>query len=249
MAYVSPNVQPSGTTFNQFQAGGTSGQVDRLIAANSGGTANPSSPAVVSATGGGVAGGALSAGNYYLTFTESNGFGETLASPESAEFTVSSQQPPATAPVVNTAGGGSTGGKLAAGSYYVKYTWLDSSNNGETTGSPESAQFIIVAGNIPQVTLSALPSWASAANIYLTPANGASGTETLYASGVTGVSYSLSIARSVSSTPPVPVTNGTSTTIPQVTFPALQSGNIARNIYLTPPGGASGSESLYLRPQ
>jgi hypothetical protein len=34
-----------------------------------------------------------------------------------------------------------------------------------------------------------------------------------------------------------------------VTFPALQSGNIARNIYLTPPGGASGSESLYLRPQ
>ena len=33
--------------------------------------------------------------------------------------------------------------------------------------------------------------------------------------------------------------------IPTVTFPTLQTGNTARNVYLTPAGGASGSEVLY----
>ena len=34
MAYTSPSITPSGTTFAQFQAGGASGQLERLIAAN-----------------------------------------------------------------------------------------------------------------------------------------------------------------------------------------------------------------------
>ena len=33
MSYASPNVLSSGTTFAQFQAGGASGQLERLIAA------------------------------------------------------------------------------------------------------------------------------------------------------------------------------------------------------------------------
>ena len=45
------------------------------------------------------------------------------------------------------------------------------------------------------MTIPALPAWgAASANIYLTAAGGAAGTETLYATGVTGTTYSLSSA-------------------------------------------------------
>jgi hypothetical protein len=247
MSYVAPNVQPSGATFSQFQAGGTSGQLERLIAANSAGTSSPTSAATVSAIGGGTAGGSLVPGSYYLTFTESNGFGETLPSPESSQFSVAAQLPPSTALQVTATGGGLTGGNLAAGTYFARYTWLDSNNGGETTASPESAAFTIAAGNIPQVTLSSLPQWASGANIYLTAANAASGTETLYARAVTSSTYALAASRSVATPPAPPTTNGTSTSIPLVTFPALQPGNIARSIYLTLPGGVNGTEHLYIR--
>ena len=73
MSYVSPNVLPSGTTFAQFQAGGSSGHLERLIAANAAGTSNPTVAATVSANGGGTFGGLLAPGNYYVNFTESNG--------------------------------------------------------------------------------------------------------------------------------------------------------------------------------
>jgi hypothetical protein len=247
MSYVSPNVQPSGTTFSQFRAGGTSGQLERLIAANSGGTSNPTSSATISATGGGTVGGSLASGSYYLTFAESNGFGETLAAPESPPFSVVSQVPPSAAPQIVAAGGGTTGGKLASGTYYAKYTWVDSNNGGETTASPESTQFSVATGSIPQITLSSLPAWASGANIYLTVANALSGSEILYASAVTSSTYALSSARPLAPTSAPPATNGTSTSIPVVTFPALQPGNIARNIYLTLPGSVSGTEQLYIR--
>jgi hypothetical protein len=81
MAYTSPTIAPSGTTFAQFQAGGVSGQLERLIAANFSGTAAPSAP-TFSAAGGGNTGGNLAAGTYYVRVTETNGIGETTASPE-----------------------------------------------------------------------------------------------------------------------------------------------------------------------
>ena len=81
MAYTSPNIVPSGTTFAQFQAGGSSGLLERLIAANLLGTGAPGAP-TVSPTGGGTTGGSLAAGTYYIRVTESNGIGETTASPE-----------------------------------------------------------------------------------------------------------------------------------------------------------------------
>ena len=81
MAYTSPSITPSGTTFAQFQAGGASGILERLIAANFAGTAAPGVP-TISATGGGTTGGNLAAGTYYVKVTESNGLGETTASPE-----------------------------------------------------------------------------------------------------------------------------------------------------------------------
>jgi hypothetical protein len=81
MAYTSPTIAPSGTTFAQFQAGGVSGLLERLIAANLSGTGAPGAP-TLSATGGGTAGGSLAAGTYYIKVTETNGSGETTASPE-----------------------------------------------------------------------------------------------------------------------------------------------------------------------
>jgi hypothetical protein len=81
MAYTSPSIAPSGTTFAQFQAGGVSGQLERLIAANFTGTAAPAAP-TLSPTGGGTSGGNLAAGTYNVKVTETNGIGETTASPE-----------------------------------------------------------------------------------------------------------------------------------------------------------------------
>lgn len=81
MAYTSPSIAPSGTTFALFQAGGASGILERLIAANFTGTSAPGAP-TISATGGGASGGHLAAGTYYVKITETNGIGETTASPE-----------------------------------------------------------------------------------------------------------------------------------------------------------------------
>ncbi len=91
MAYISPSITPSGTTFAQFQMGGASRQLENLIAANLNGTAAPSSAPIVSVSG---SGGLLVSGTYYLKITETNGIGETTASPESTQFTVTAGQVP-----------------------------------------------------------------------------------------------------------------------------------------------------------
>jgi hypothetical protein len=91
--YTAPNVTASGTTFAQFQAGGASGHLERLIAAQSA-SSNPTTAATWSATGGGSAGGLLAAGTYYGVITETNGFGETLASNQQTQITVSAGNVP-----------------------------------------------------------------------------------------------------------------------------------------------------------
>ena len=98
-----------------------------------------------------------------------------------------------------------TGGNLPAGTYYVYYTWVDALSGVESTVGSSQASFTQTSGAIPVVTISFKmknssnqaynPSWGpSTANIYLTAAGGASGTATLYASGVTTTTYSLSSA-------------------------------------------------------
>jgi hypothetical protein len=88
MSYVAPSVTPSGTTFAQFQAGGASGHLERLIAAQAA-TAAPTSAPTLAASG---SGNALAANTYYVVFTETNGFGETTPSPASASQAVTSGQ-------------------------------------------------------------------------------------------------------------------------------------------------------------
>ncbi len=153
MAYTSPTIAPSGTTFAQFQAGGVSGLLERLIAANFPGTAAPGAP-TLSATGGGTSGGNLAAGTYYIKVTETNGIGETTAGPE------------------------------------VSVT--------------------IASGNIPQVTFAALQAGNVARNVYVGTASGA---EVLYASGITAGTFNLSAAIPTSSyAVPVPTVNTTGLT-------------------------------------
>ena len=144
---------------------------------------------------------------------------------------------------------------MPTGVYYGKFTYVDSNLNylgafGETTAGTEFT-FTQTAGSEPIITINdgGLPSWASGRNLYLTPAGGGSGNEVLAFTGITGTTYTISANPAASTTPP-PAVNTTSSTIPKITaFPPLQTGNSARNIYLTAAGGASGSEVLYAREQ
>lgn len=88
MSYTSPSVTPSGTTFAQFQAGGVSGHLERLIAAQAA-TAGPTSAPTLAASG---SGNSLAANTYYVVITETNGFGETTPSPASSSQAVTSGQ-------------------------------------------------------------------------------------------------------------------------------------------------------------
>lgn len=98
---------------------------------------------------------------------------------------------PATAPTVAVTGGGSTGGLLAAGVYFVSYAW--DTGAGRTAAIEVVSSFTVAAGNIPTVTIPALPTGVASAAIYLTAAGGATGTEVLY--GVaTGTTFNLAVA-------------------------------------------------------
>jgi hypothetical protein len=250
MSYANPNVVPSGTSFTQFQAGGASGHLERLIAANSAAEPNPTVAATLSATAGGTVGGLLAPGVYFANFTETNGYGETTVSAESGPVTIAAQAAPTGVPTVVVSG---TGGTLPAGVYRGKFTYVDANPNassafGETTPGTEFS-FTQTSGSGPIITINdgGLPSWASGRNLYLTLAGGATNTEVLAFTGITGVTYTITTSPTTNATAP-PTANTTTTNIAKITaFPPLQPGNLARNIYLSPAGGGSGSEVLYAR--
>jgi len=157
-AYTAPYVIPSGTTFAQFQAGGATGHLERLIAAQHA-TSAPTAAHTWTAAGGGATGGLLAAGTYYSVVTESNGFGETTPGPQSAQITVS-------------------------------------------------------AGNQPQINFAALQAGNTARNVYLGAPNGSSGGPyALYAAGIATATYTLRMAaptNSVAVNPPTVNSTGLS---------------------------------------
>jgi hypothetical protein len=83
MSYPTPVIPSTGTTFAQFQAGGPSAMIDRLIAVIAAATPTlaPTAAPTLSESG---SGGTLPAATYWAQFTESNGYGETQPSPVSA---------------------------------------------------------------------------------------------------------------------------------------------------------------------
>ena len=80
MSYTAPSVAASGISFATWQSDGASGHLEALITANLSATAAPTSAPTLSQTGSGAT---LPAATYYVVVTESNGFGETTASPAS----------------------------------------------------------------------------------------------------------------------------------------------------------------------
>jgi hypothetical protein len=105
-----------------------------------------------------------------------------------------------------------TGG-LLAGTYRCSYTFCDA--YGETLAGGESATFTVTGTTqLATVTLPALPTGVQSINLYLTPANGGvSGTEYLYATGITGTTYAC--------TPTLPID------VPGATTPAANTTGAA----------------------
>ncbi len=98
---------------------------------------------------------------------------------------------PGNAPTISVTGGGSTGGLLAAGTYFVRYSFYGPF--GETWASA-AGTFTSASGNIPRVTIPALPTGATAAKIYLSPVGGTALQCTLYATAVAPTTYDLATA-------------------------------------------------------
>lgn len=92
-----------------------------------------------------------------------------------------------------TAAGSVAVGTLPAGTYYFSYTFVDAF--GETTvGTSESAQFTGTGlAQLCTVTLPANPTGCHGKNLYVTPTDGASGSEVLYASGITGTTFACNV--------------------------------------------------------
>ena len=154
MSYTPPTVVASGTTFAQFQAGGASGHLDKLITAQ-GPTLAPTVAHTWTENGGGSSGGLIAAGTYYSVVTESNGFGET-------------------------------------------------------TKGPESTQITVTATHIPRITFQSLKSGNTSRNVYIGAVNGSTGGPyTLYASGITTSTYDLTAAAPTNSYAMAPPTVNT----------------------------------------
>ena len=84
-------------------------------------------------------------------------------------------------------------GTLPAGAYFAAFTYVDAF--GETAiGASESTTFS-VAGltELATVTLPAKPTGVQSMNLYLTATGGLTGTETLYATGITGTTFACNV--------------------------------------------------------
>ncbi len=247
MPYAAPTPIASGITFAQLQAKGFTGHLETLIAAQVATTRPTVAGTIATGT---TYGGLLPAGVYYLNFTETNGFGESLPSAQSSTFTVSQQAAPA---ATATGAGSSTGGLLPTGTYIAKYTYVDALGGETGVGTSVSAGISVTLGEILTITFAdgGLPTGIVSRNLYLTAAGGAHTTVALYATGCTAstkvctsASWTDGTTTKAAAAAP-PTANTTTTNLPVVTFPTIKSGNTARNLYLTAPDGLTGTEVLY----
>jgi hypothetical protein len=196
------------------------------------------------------------------------------------------------APLAQPMGGGVTGGQLAAGTYYVTYTYTDANGN-ESFASPPSAFFTVAAGEIPLITLPPLPTGMTGYDLYISDASADPGSTTRYATGITSPTYLLqgsvplagvvapvitgaTLAASVNPTgggatggrlapgtyflsytytypngaetfasPNSTTFTVTSGNIPRVTFPPLAAGATGYNLYLSDASAHTGSVMTY----
>lgn len=123
---------------------------------------------------------------------------------------------PSSAPTLSASG---TGNTLPAATYYVKYTWVNST--GESLPSPEASQ-AVSSGQALNVTIPSFPSGVTSANIYISTT---SGNETLQRN-IT--STSTSFTAPLSSGAALPTTSTINTTV--VNLYTVTSG---KTFYLT----------------
>lgn len=132
---------------------------------------------------------------------------------------------PTTQATATATGGGASGGLLAAGTYYLSYSFVDAF--GETTiGTSRSALLTVASTNIPRVTVPSLPTGVQSINLYATPAGGAAGSEVLYASGITSTTFDMAYAAKTDLNATLPESNTTGAAIDQLNaISGLYSGN------------------------
>ncbi len=141
MSYTSPSITASGTTFAQFQSGGFSGHLELLIAAQPmTPTAAPTSAPTLAASGSGHT--LPAASDYYVVITETNGWGETTASPvSSGQAVTTGQELTVTFPTLQT---GNTArnvylGTASTGPFLLYATGVTSSTFNCTVAPPSNS--------------------------------------------------------------------------------------------------------------
>src|SRR5262249_51497368 len=86
------------------------------------------------------------------------------------------------------------------GTYFLKYTYTNGGN--ETTTSLESAPFLVTVGDIPSVSIPALPNGATGVKLYVTAPDGAAGTEGFYGAFGSAGGLNLNAAVNPANAPP-----------------------------------------------
>ncbi len=157
---------------------------------------------------------------------QSGGFTKVLELAITANNTATAA--PTSAPTAAATGGGASGGTLPAGTYLLKFTEVN--GIGETTASPESTTLTVAATNIPRVTFPSLKTGNTARNLYVTPTNGATGTEVLFAAGITTTTYDMTAPAPTSTTTP-PTTNTTALSGDQISRIRSGENNSLQNVY------------------
>jgi hypothetical protein len=159
-----------------------------------------------------------------------------------------------TAPTSNTSGGT---GSVAAGVYRVKVTYANAPQ-GESLASTESATLTVLSSGTIVVPSPAAAGSATGYNVYITAANGASGTETKQNTSPISIGATYTQTAAVTAGAAQPGTNTTLTYTPglqvlpaQVVYlrnKAAAGSNQVVSIAWTPQGGTSASV-LDLQPQ
>lgn len=102
---------------------------------------------------------------------------------------------PTTVLTVSATGGGSTGGSLAAATYSLIYTQVDTNGVESLPLNVYSQTSVTVAsGNIPRVTFPARPTGIASYNIYATNSGTNNATRYLQATGITATTYDWNAA-------------------------------------------------------
>lgn len=145
---------------------------------------------------------------------------------------------PTTAPTLTTA---TTGGSLAAATYYVVYTWVDV--NGETKASPEANITTTGSASTVTVTLPSFPNGVTSANVYISTTSGAETKQ----GNTTSTSYTQSAALASGSA--LPSSNTTGTLVEEAVVTAVSSSGTLSLDGALSAAPAQGSPLLLIPPE